>query len=257
MPNRDVSPIGAPCWVDLMTNDTEVARAFYAGLFGWTAQEASEEFGGYFMFTKNDQPVAGAMPDMSGGAAPPCWNVYLKVADAATTLTRVVEHGGQEMVPAMQVGDLGTMAIVGDPGGAVIGIWSPIEFQGFALVNEVGAPVWFELHTRDYDRGVAFYRDVFDWETDVMSDDPNFRYTTSMHEGQSVAGVLDAVGHMGDDARSYWVPYFGVADTDAAVAAASELGGTILRAAEDTPYGRLATIADPSGATFCIMSVPS
>ena len=98
------------------------------------------------------------------------------------------------MMPAAQVGELGTMAVVGDPGGAAIGIWSPMEFKGFGLVNEPGAPVWFELHTTDYDRSVAFYRDVFDWETSVMSDEPNFRYTTSMHDGESVAGVFDVAG---------------------------------------------------------------
>ena len=41
MTRRDASPVGAPCWVDLMTTDTERAREFYSGLLGWTAQEAS------------------------------------------------------------------------------------------------------------------------------------------------------------------------------------------------------------------------
>ena len=151
MTNRDHSPVGSPCWVDLMTADTAAARSFYSGLFGWTAQGASEEFGGYFMFTKDDRPIAGAMPDMSGGTMPSCWNVYLNVADAHTTLARAVERGGQEAVPAMQVGELGTMAMILDPGGAAIGVWSPIEFQGFALVNEPGAPVWWR--SRAHRRG--------------------------------------------------------------------------------------------------------
>ena len=43
-------PIGAPCWMDLLTSDTARAREFYGGLFGWTAGDAAEEFGGYFMF---------------------------------------------------------------------------------------------------------------------------------------------------------------------------------------------------------------
>jgi len=254
MTNRDRSPVGSPCWVDLMTSDPESARAFYAGLLDWTPQEASEEFGGYFMFTKNDRPVAGAMPDMTEGAMPSCWNIYLNVADARTTLSRAAEHGGHEAVPAMQVGELGTMAMILDPGGAVIGVWSPIEFQGFELAAEPGAPAWFELHTRDYDRSVSFYRDVFDWETDVMSDDPSFRYTTSMHDGESVAGVMDMDGHASDDARPCWVVYFGVKDADATAAKAVELGGSVLRAPEDSPYGRLATIADTTGAQFCIIT---
>lgn len=39
-------PVGAPCWADLWTSDVEGSRAFYAELFDWEAQEASEEFGG-------------------------------------------------------------------------------------------------------------------------------------------------------------------------------------------------------------------
>ena len=55
-------PIGAPCWMDLLTSDTKLAREFYAGLLGWTAGEAAEEFGGYFMFMSDGVPVAGCMP---------------------------------------------------------------------------------------------------------------------------------------------------------------------------------------------------
>ena len=53
MPKRDVAPIGAPCWVDLLTADPERAKAFYGELFGWTAEAAGEEFGGYITFSKD------------------------------------------------------------------------------------------------------------------------------------------------------------------------------------------------------------
>ena len=39
-------------------------------------------------------------------------------------------------------------------------------------------------------------------------------------------------------------------DADAAVSNVQALGGSVVQAAEDTPYGRLATVADPSGAQF-------
>src|SRR5215469_3915231 len=65
---RDISA-GAPCWMDLSTSDTTAVRAFYTGLFGWTAEEPQEEFGGYFMFNgAGGQPVAGCMPAMEGAA---------------------------------------------------------------------------------------------------------------------------------------------------------------------------------------------
>jgi predicted enzyme related to lactoylglutathione lyase len=52
MPTRDTAPIGAPCWVDLMTSDTERSRTFYCQLFGWTAEDPAEEFGGYFNWVR-------------------------------------------------------------------------------------------------------------------------------------------------------------------------------------------------------------
>ncbi len=64
MPERDAIAIGAPCWIDLWTSDVEAARRFYAELFGWVAEEANPDFGGYFMFTQQGHPVAGAMGSM-------------------------------------------------------------------------------------------------------------------------------------------------------------------------------------------------
>ena len=64
MVTRDSAPVGSPCWADLWTSDVEGSRTFYSELFGWEAQEPSPEFGGYFMFTRDGVPVAGAMGDM-------------------------------------------------------------------------------------------------------------------------------------------------------------------------------------------------
>jgi hypothetical protein len=44
--------------------------------------------------------------------------------------------------------------------------------------------------------------------------------------------------------------YFRTDDADASIARARELGGSVIQPAEDTPYGRLATLADPTGAAF-------
>jgi len=61
MPKRQNAPIGAPCWVDLMTSDTQHSRDFYCELFGWTAEEPNEDFGGYFNFQLDAVRVAGCM----------------------------------------------------------------------------------------------------------------------------------------------------------------------------------------------------
>ena len=49
---------------------------------------------------------------------------------------------------------------------------------------------------------------------------------------------------------STWFVYFGTDDADKTLARATEQGGSVVQAAEDTPYGRLATAADPTGAVF-------
>lgn len=55
--------------------------------------------------------------------------------------------------------------------------------------------------------------------------------------------------------RSHGLVYFAVADTDAAVAAAEGAGGRVVAPPEDTPFGRMACLADPDGATFMVMAV--
>ena len=250
MPKRDVAPIGAPCWVDLMTSDPDRARAFYSALFGWTSEDAGPEYGGYINFSKDGIRVAGGMRNDGSSGMPDVWNVYLTTDDAETTVNDAASNGGQVIVPPMAVGPLGTMAVVTDPGHAAIGAWQPAEFPGFGLVAEIGAPAWFELHTRDYEAAVDFYRKVFRWDAHSVSDTPEFRYTT-LGEGEGqLAGIMDASGFLPAGVPAHWAVYFSVDDADAALAKITALGGAVVMAAEDTPYGRLATATDPTGAMF-------
>jgi predicted enzyme related to lactoylglutathione lyase len=236
-----------------MTSDTQRSRDFYTRLFGWAAEEPNEEFGGYFNFTKDGVRVAGCMAAEEGAGAS-VWSVYLATDDAAKTAEAAGANGGQVFVEPMAVGDLGSMAVLADNGGAAIGMWQPGLHKGFGVFGEAGTPSWFELHTRDYDRAVAFYRDVFRWETDVVSDTPEFRYTT-LKDGEAwLAGIMDAAGFLPEGVPAHWSVYFGVDDADAALAQVAELGGSVVLAAEDTPYGRLATAADPAGAVFKIVA---
>ncbi len=191
MPARETTPAGAPCWVDLLTSDPERSRDFYGQVFGWTSTEPEEQFGGYFNFAKDGVLVAGGMPKQPGMEAPDTWSVYLATDDAQKTIDAATVHGGQILVPAMEVADLGTMGMVSDAGGAAIGIWQPGLHKGFGIVAEEGAPGWFEVYTRDYDATIAFYRDVFGWNTQTVGDTPEFRYTVALHGTDQIAGIMD------------------------------------------------------------------
>jgi len=236
---------GRPIWIELYTADTGAAAAFYSGLFGWTLQESGPEYGNYALFLRDGAPVAGLMQNTE--EAPSAWAVYLESYNAADTVSMALANGGQVLLDAMAVGDLGQMAVVTDPAGAAVGIWQPGEHTGFAVRGEVNAPGWFEVLSNDYAATVTFYENAFGWDTHVMSDKPEFRYTTLGKDDHAAAGIMAV------DGPSHWSAYLMVGDTYAAVARAIELGGAEVDAPVDTPYGRVATIADPSGVPLKVM----
>lgn len=252
MPKRD-APAGAPCWVDLSTSDTDRARSFYGEVLGWEAEDPNPDFGGYFNFTKDGVRVAGCMAAMPGGM-PDVWSIYLAVDDAAATVDKAKANGANVFVEPMPVGDLGVMAVMADSGGAAIGMWQPGEHEGFGLVAETGAPSWFELYTRDYEKSLAFYEAVFGWTTESVSDTPEFRYSVMAKGDEQYAGVADATTIFPPEVPAHWTVYFGVDDTDAALEQIVALGGSVVQPAEDTPYGRLAAAADPMGARFRLVA---
>jgi uncharacterized protein len=246
---------GDPNWIELFTTDTDGARDFYGDLFGWTAQDSGPEYGGYIIFERDGAPIAGCMKN-DGNAGPSAWTVYLASDDAAKTAELAKEHGGQVVFDPMQVGQMGYMSLVIDPAGAAVGIWQPLEHQGISARGEVGAPSWFETLSKDYDKAVPFYRDVFGWDVHTMGDSPEFRYTTHGLDDDAKAGVMDASGFLGEQ-PSRWQFYVTVADTDATVAQAEAKGATVVQPAENTPYGRIALLNDPEGVQFAVMSNPA
>lgn len=251
MPTRTSAPTGAPCWIDLGTPDQAASRAFYGELFGWTSDDPGPEFGGYVNFVRDGVMVAGCMQGEAGTTG---WGVYLATPDIAETLAAVPEHGGAVTMPAQEVGDLGSMAFVTDPGGGTVGLWQPGQHAGFGVYGEVGSPTWFELHTSAYAPSVEFYAGACQWDARTMADEPGFRYTTYGEGEDALAGIMDASVYLPEGASlAEWSIYFGVDDADKTVAQAQSLGATVIDQPEDTPYGRLATLADPHGARFKIM----
>ncbi len=108
----------------------------------------------------------------------------------------------------MQVMELGSKAMLADPGGAAIGLWQPGLHQGYGDTDEY-------------------------------------------------AGVMDGSAFLPEGVPSTWQVYFGAIDVDASLAQAVELGGQIVDAAQDIPFGRLAGLTDPTGAYLKLVGVPS
>jgi predicted enzyme related to lactoylglutathione lyase len=259
MPTRDRAPIGSPCWVDLWTSDIGGSRAFYGELFGWESGDPDPEFGGYFIFTRHGVDIAGCMGDMGKGMeANDTWKVYLATDDITRTTEAAEAAGAEILAPAMPVGDLGIQTVLVDPTGANLGAWEAGTFPGFTVLNEPGTPSWFELHTHLYAEALDFYRDVFRWETTTVGDSDDFRYSTMQDpgDGEPLAGIIDASRFLPEGTPPHWSVYWEVDDADAAVTSVESLGGSVGQPAEDTPYGRIATVADPAGAVFRLRTGP-
>ncbi len=84
-----------------------------------------------------------------------------------------------------------------------------------------------------------------------------FRYATLKTGGSEVGGIGELDGSLPATVAAHWSVYFAVEDTDAAVATVNGLGGATVRPAWDSPYGRIAIVADNDGAAFSLISAPT
>lgn len=246
---------GTPSWVDLGTSDPDAAASFYAGLFGWSVVDPGEEAGGYRMAFLGDRPVAGIGPQPQP-EIPAFWTTYVSVSDADATTKAVREAGGQVYLEPTDVLDVGRMAVFADDSGAPFAAWQPGAHQGAGVVDEPGALSWNELSTRHPDQAKQFYPAVFGWSpADHYMGEA--LYTEWILGGRPVAGMMPMDEHWPSDLPPHWMVYFGVEDTDAAVARAARLGAMVAVPPTDIPPGRFAVLSDPQGAIFSIITIGS
>jgi hypothetical protein len=259
VPTRQGAPVGAPTWIDLATSDLERAKQFYGNVFGWTFESAGPEYGGYVNAFSGGHPVAGLMTNDPQWNSPDGWTTYLHTADIRATLATAIEAGAVtcvQPVEPMEVKDKGWMAMLVDPTGAFFGLWQPIEHRGFEVFGEACAPIYHQLTSRDYAKALDFYRRVFGWQIESVSDTDEFRYSTANFDGEALVGIMDGTTiTMPEGAPSNWFFFLGSDDVDKTVALVRDNGGSVIRDAEDTPYGRLAAVADPTGAGFNLSSL--
>ena len=192
MPTRNGAPAGAPCWIDLASSDIDRAQDFYGTVFGWTFESAGPDYGGYVNAAKDGHPVAGMMANNPESQAPGRLDHLLP--HRRHQRDGVGADGGRRIGVAwdpMEVPAKGFMALATDPSGAFFGLWQPLEHRGFEVIGEAGAPVWHQLTTRDYRAAVDFYRAVFGWRTEQISDTDEFRYTTAWFGDQQLLGMMD------------------------------------------------------------------
>ena len=253
---------GTSTWIDASVTDLASAKAFYTGLFGWELEDLGENFGHYHLI-RNGGALVGGLMDVTGLTYPDGeplvaeWAVHLTVDDIDARAAAATERGAKLLMPIADIGSSGRTGTILDPTGALVGMWQAGDLEGYEFTGDPGSPVWFELMTHEFDAASAFYTAVFDANLVPMSEpmtDDDFRYSTNGPGESASWGLGDATGVMPKEAAG-WRVYFGVESSEAALAKVTQLGGTILDGPVDSPFGRIATIADPFGATFQISAM--
>lgn len=124
-----MSPHGNFYWNELMTRDPEQAKKFYGTAIGWTFEGTPMEEGTYWVANMNGEPVAGIFPMVGPDFddMPDSWLPYLAVDNVDARVQKAVASGAQICRDPFDVPGVGRIAIIYEPGGAMIGFMTPAE----------------------------------------------------------------------------------------------------------------------------------
>ncbi len=113
-------------WCELLTRDTEGAKAFYAELLGWEMVDQPMEEDTYTVLRAGGRPVGGIMqmPSCAPPETPPHWGTYVTVDDVDAVAKKVVELGGQVLFGPHDIPEVGRFCVFQDPQGAVLSVAS-------------------------------------------------------------------------------------------------------------------------------------
>jgi len=255
MPVIEKHSPGAICWFELATTDQSAAKKFYTSLFGWSSNEFPMGPGELYTIFQANGHDTGAVYTMKreqkSQGIPPHWMVYIAVDNADQAGTQAAELGGKLLAPAFDVMDVGRMAVIADPAGAVFSIWQAKKHKGVGITGENGTVCWADLSTPDPATARRFYHELFGWNFVEDEKDTSGYLHIKNHE-QFIGGV-PAASQRDPNTPPHWMIYFQVADCDVSTAKAQEQGARSLFPPTDLEnVGRFAVLKDPQGAAFAL-----
>jgi predicted enzyme related to lactoylglutathione lyase len=243
-------------WYDLMTTDTEAAKAFYADVVGWTPQASGSP--GYTALAMDGAGLAGLMAipeDAAAMGARPAWMGYIQVDDVPAKMEAVREAGGKVWKGPVTIEGVITFAVVADPQGASFLIAQPIPKNAppRPARNAPGNVGWHELYATDWQAVWPFYESLFGWQKTTLVDmGPMGPYQLFAGSDGDIGGMMNRPPMV---PVSYWNFYFvvpSVTEADARIAAA---GGQVMVPPMQVPGGGwILQAMDPQGAVFTLTS---
>lgn len=240
---------GQPLWLDLVTEDSDAAAAFYSGLFNW---EIGPDRGGIRSISHRGHDIAALaqISDEMPNASESQWLVGIAVDDLERAVSSATKAGGTILRRITDVPDSGRYAVIRDPQGATLMLGTPSRELGGP--REPGFFVWAELWTHDLEAAADFYGAVLGATRHELKR-PGGTYTVFETGDEPRAGLVLLPGNAEGPA---WAPYIGVVELGEALLRTVKLGGrVVLEPREDFGGGRVALIEDPTHAMLFIVQL--
>lgn len=253
MATVDTHSPGTFCWLELATTDQNAAKSFYQSLFGWSSVDnpmGPDEV--YTMFTLEGRNVGACYklkPDMLAQGVPTHWMLYIATPNVDETAAKVEPAGGKLFCQPFDVMEHGRMAVLQDPGKAVISMWQAKAHKGIGLEGVPGTLCWADRMGPDQAGAVKFYESVFGWKVEAGKD------SGYMHikAGDKHIGGIPAAEFVPANAPPHWLSYIYVANCDESTTKAKDLGANVFMPATTMEgVGRWSVVADPTGGVFAL-----
>ncbi len=220
--------------IELRTTNVPAARLFYRALLG-----------------DDGADIVPLPAEAQARGARPHWLGHLGVSDVEGVARAFVAEGATSLGPIRRAATggalAGAVAILRDPGGAVVALATPSSAPVRADV------VWHSLNTSDLGRATASYCALMGWQlTDVVDVGPLGRHHQFAWSagGASVGAMSDIAGRPG--VHPHWLFHFRVAALEPALAAVRVAGGLVLDPVTLPSGARVAVCDDPQGAAFAL-----
>jgi predicted enzyme related to lactoylglutathione lyase len=122
------TPHGKFVWNELNTHDLEGAKRFLSATLGWTFEAMPIPDGTYWIVKRGEDRVGGLF-DMSGKphfkGVPEHWLSYIAVDNIDVLYKKALAAGAKEGRAPFDIPNVGRIAILAQPGGAMVGWITP------------------------------------------------------------------------------------------------------------------------------------
>jgi predicted enzyme related to lactoylglutathione lyase len=258
--------VGKVIWADLVTTDIATAEKFYGGLFGWTFREIESGKRDFVIAYLGGQPIAGMVRrDLpKDHSRQPAWLPFIAVRNVVEAQQVAIAQGGKVLSRPQSHPRRGEQAVFADPQGAVFAVLASASGDPPDVLAEPGAWIWSSLITRDPDTDAAFYQKVFGYQVYDLAADASEANDARGGDAKILHLVLASDDFARGSANAFpadrpnihphWINFVRVEDATDAAQKAVSLGGRVLVAPHvDRHGGRIAVLADPSGARIGVM----